>query len=370
MNATENLTSNVSDYYYSLDFILTNFAGSTWVMDNVNFWPYAVFGPVAFVLNAIAFLILQGPEFDTNLYKYMIVYTANNTVFSLCVTFNWINVCFRLIPWSNSYLTQALDIYFQTNVCNVSYFYGSLIDMCVLIDRIAILKSQVRNMIKLTPYKICMIAFVTVVVIDSPSYFVLTVTDEHFKLNSTTSYIVWYFKNSDFANTQLGIALTYMVYGIREGFVTLAQIFLNMASMYCFKQHMHKKTRLSIGAAANRTGPAVVLHMSEGKRNSNRVATSSHHLSGFQSTSISRISLAETRATVMCLVMCVLSLVEHVLVLTSVLYPFLDSNYFNLILIYNLAFQWQVYKRVADFFILFFMNSNFRNACLKFLRIN
>jgi hypothetical protein len=241
--------------------------------------------------------------------------------------------------------------------------------MCVLLDRIAIFKSQVRNMIKLTPYNICLISFVIVVVIDCPSFFVLTVTYETFKLNSTTSYQVWYFKNSDFANTQLGIVLTYVVYAIREGFVTLAQIVLNMASMYCFKQHMLKKARLSIGTP-NRTGLAAASRVSELNMNSNRLPPTSQHRSGLQSTNVSRISTAETRATVMCFVMCILSLVEHVLVLTSVLYPFLDSNYFNLILIYNIAFQWQVYKRIADFFILYFMNSNFKNACLTFLHVN
>jgi hypothetical protein len=161
-------------------------------------------------LNALAFFVLQDPELNIDLYKYMRVYMVNNTILSLMLTFQWINACFRVISWTNSELGQKLAIYFIGNTANVYYFFGSIIDIFMLLDRIAIFKKGVKNAMKLSPYKMCIIAFVFVIAVEGPYFAGLTIDSIAFKLSPTSSFTVWYFKNSDFANSKLGTILIYI----------------------------------------------------------------------------------------------------------------------------------------------------------------
>jgi hypothetical protein len=359
------------DSFYSLEYILTNFAASTWPTDNFNFWPFVTVGPTAALLNALAFLILQDPEFDLKLYQYMRVYTANNAILSIFLTFNWINCCIRIIPWTNSELAQSLSIYFDGNIINALYFFGSLIDLLMLVDRIGIFKNKIKNIIKISPYKMCAIAFVFMVVVDAPFFFVLVVAAPlPFKLNATSTYIVWSYTNSAFANSELGIVLTYVVFAIRDVIVGLAQISLNFAVIVYFKQYVQNRHKIILKVP---TQPPIGTNEITTRNQQRPTIASNAQASQSRSVSVvqqERVSSADKRATVMCIIMCVLSFIEHLLVFASVVYPYFSSNYLNSLLIYSCSFLWQILKRIADFFLLFFINKVFRKVCLKFLRIN
>jgi hypothetical protein len=370
MNLTKNQTlANATDgEYYSLDFILTNFAGSTWNTDNFNFWPFVTLGPVAMLLNLLAFLILQNSDFSIDLYKYMRVYTANNALFSLLITFNWTNASIRIIPWTNSQLAQIVSVYFLINASNVIYFFGNIIDVLMLFDRIAIFKKKIKTVLKIHPYKMCCLAFVCVVLVDSPFYFVLVVEPLPFKLNATSTFIVWSYTNSAFASSKLGTVLTYMVYAVRDVVVCLAQISLNLTLILSFKQYIDKRIALH-----GMTG--VFLVSETNKIDTHRQAPTPINVRPSKSPKIgvgqqSRVSSADKRATVMCILVCILSLIEHLLVFASVLYPYFSTNAFVSLLIFSVLGLWQILKRIADFFILFFVNKVFKKACVKFFRVN
>jgi hypothetical protein len=357
MNASE---LNSTYEYYTLDYILTHFAGSTWATDNFNFWPFVTIGPIATLLSILAFIVLQDPEFDIDLYKYMRVYTVNNALLTLLITFQWLNCCIRIIPWTNSYMGQAVCIYFVVNTANALYFYGSLIDILMILDRIAIFNKFVKSLIKLSPYIICCITFVVMVVVEGPGFLVLVISSESFKLNATTSYIVWYNKNSEFANSRAGTVLTYLVFIIRDVLLGIVQIILNFALVVCFKQYMSKKMAIHSGTTVAPINSTM---------NSTTGTNAQRKTSDTAGGQTGRVSSADKRATVMCILMCILSMVEHLLVLASVLYPYFSSNLLIAFEIYSVSFLWQLLKRIADFFLLFFINKVFKKVCLKYLHI-
>jgi hypothetical protein len=152
----------------------------------------------------------------------------------------------------------------------------------MLLDRISLFDRRIKNMIKLSGYKISLIAFLVVFVVDLPYYGWATIFSMTFKLDANTSYTLWRFKSSDFTTSELGSVLTYIDIALRDVLVTLLQIALNLASIYLFKKHMANKSRLT---ESNKSGP----------------------------------SSAEIRATVMCFVMCALSLVEHLIIVVGIL---------------------------------------------------
>jgi hypothetical protein len=362
MNVTDNKTDDYN--YYSLEYILTNFAGSTWSVDSFNFWPFVTLGPIAILLNALACLVLRNPKFNINLYAYLRIYTANNTILASLVTFQWVNCCIRIMPWTNSYLGQAICIYSVCNAANLFYFFGSVIDLFMLLDRIGIFKKEIKKYLKLSPYKVCGIAFVCVLVIEIPAFLVLTVSSESFKLNATVSYTVWFNHNSEFANSVIGAVLIYVIDVIRDLLVGLVQILLNVALIIYFKQYMDKKRLIMHDSAlapsmSDRTTATQQQNSTTGNAQGNKL------VAGQQD----RVSRADRRATFMCILMCVLSTIEHLLVLASILYPYFGSSYLILLVVYSCSFLWQILKRIADFFILFFVNKVFKQACLEFLGI-
>jgi hypothetical protein len=252
---------------------------------------------------------------------------------------------------------MVLGGYFSANVLNVSYFFGSLIDVLMLIDRIGIFNKEFKKLVKMSPYKMCTVVFVTVIVIDSPNYFIEMLESESFKLNATSSYKVWYYKISDFANSELGTVLNYLLIAVREVLITVAQIGLNLTSIYLFRKYLEKRRQLLHVEGTSMT------------RLNTMNASANQHVEQASDMS-SRVSSAEQRATVMCILMCLLSVVEHFLVIVCIVCVYLNLSYFNLILVYNCSFLWQLVKRIADFMILFYVNKMFQKACLKLLRMN
>jgi hypothetical protein len=125
--------SNSSYQYLSDDYILATFAGSTWLLDDMSFYPFVIFRPIGFFLNILALVIFKHADFDTRLYQYFRVYTANNTIFCLFISFSWLNAAYRITPWGNSEIADALCIYFITNVYIVSYFFGSIVQILIII---------------------------------------------------------------------------------------------------------------------------------------------------------------------------------------------------------------------------------------------
>jgi hypothetical protein len=93
-------------------------------------------------------------------------------------------------------------------------------DLCILLDRISLFESRIKNTIKLSGYKISLIVFVIVVVVDFPFYFWATIYPATLKLNATTSYTLWLYKTSDFTNSELGSVLNDIATGLREKVVT------------------------------------------------------------------------------------------------------------------------------------------------------
>jgi hypothetical protein len=377
MNSTQNKTSDYLSFY-TLEYILENFAGSTWITDTFNVWPFVVLGPVAITLNAFAFLVLRNTQFTIDMFKYMSVYMANNAILSLMLSFQWINSSYRVIPWTNSYMGQALAIYFMGTTANVLYFFGSLIDVFLLLDRIAIFKPHIKRFFILPPYKMCLLAFVLVIVIDSPYYFFQVVASETYKLNATTSYTVWFYENSNFANSQLGKILIYTLIVIREVLVTLTQIILNLVSIFYFRQYAEKKRTimndlaLALPTLDSKKMPSLITnhHSIPNIRNySTKTAASNPRISFQPERHHDEVSSADTRATIMCILMCMFTVVEHLLFFASIVFPYVSSNYFFLSLLNACSFLWQVLKRIADFFLLLFFNLMFKKACLKIVRV-
>jgi hypothetical protein len=184
------------------------------------------------------------------------------------------------------------------------------------------------------------VSFILTLILNIP-YYLATVVDSYtFRLNATQNFTVWDFEVSPFASTRTGVILTSMCDCIRELLTALVLIVLNFIFIYFFKRHMNRKNRLvSIvdTEAAN-------VSQENARRN--------------------RISAAELKATTMCITVCVLSIIEHLAVLVTVIITYFTTDDTIISLAFSTSFQWLLCKRILEFFVFIFFDKKFKKYFL------
>ncbi len=145
-------------------------------------------------MNLFSFIIFQNADSDIPLYKYLKIYTLSNMVILASTAVSFITCAYRVFPWTNSELTLHIGIYYLLQIENLAYFYGSVLDCVILLDRISTFKKNVKAWFKLSPYTICLICLMSVIIVSGPYYFTNQVSSVTFRLNSTENFTVWFFR--------------------------------------------------------------------------------------------------------------------------------------------------------------------------------
>ena len=154
----------------SADEFLERF-GSTLTLDILNSYVLTVNCILGFILNIFAFIIYLDKQFKTELYFYLRVYTFNNIVLSLVNSFNFVAYGNHLFDWSNSYWIQFYYSYISIPVLNTLYFFGSLLSIFILLNRIGVFNKPVRDKIEKKAVKICVASFIFSSALDSVLFF-------------------------------------------------------------------------------------------------------------------------------------------------------------------------------------------------------
>ena len=329
------INNQTTSNYYTLDDLLTSY-GSTWILDILNLYLFTVISVLSLIANLFGFIIFYNMRNSLPLYQYLRFYCISNVVMSLASVFNFLATSYRIISWSNSFWTQAYYNYVYTAIINLSYFYSSVLDVVILLDRIAIINKLVKIYLnKLSPTLICIVLFGLCTVIDFPYFFVFEPDSITEKLDANTTFTVWFANTTPFAKSQLGKILTFTIYAIRDFFVVIVQIALSILSTVLLKKYLNKKMKI----------------------NSNSI--------NFKQ--ISQISKLDMNATIMVTVVCILSICSHVFTIVMVLYPYFNLN----IIVFVLYFVGDFFlplKGLLDFFVFLAFNKKFRSVFVKDLR--
>ena len=191
-------------YFYTLDDLLTSY-GSTWILDILNLYLFTIISILSLIANLISFIIFCKMINSLPLNQYLRVYCVSNVCISLVSVFNFLATSYRLINWSNSFWTQAYYNYVYTPVANLSYFYSGVLDIVILLERIAIFNKLVKTYLdKLSPTFVCTVLFALCTFIDFPYFFVYVPFSFTAKLDANTSYTIWFSDASPFAKSIAG----------------------------------------------------------------------------------------------------------------------------------------------------------------------
>jgi hypothetical protein len=243
-------------------------------------YPFIITGILGFILNTFSLAIFKNTaEFSIPLYKYLRIYCLNNIAVCLFGTCNCFFATKRVFPWSNSYYTNAYCTYFCIPVFSALNFFGSLIDIFILLDRIGNFNNRVKTWAKLPPVKTCTFSFIACIIFNLPFFIVYYPASKTVMLNATISFTIWYGGSRVSVDAQLEFVLFFIYLVIRDFGHMIVQLAMNIASIVLLVQYLErKKSRLRASAG--------VIHEPENNLNNNH---------GFNS---SIVSVAELKATV------------------------------------------------------------------------
>ncbi len=163
------------------------------------------------------------------------------TVNSFVNILHFVFASIRIFDWSNSFEARVYNNVIFSPVVNICYFHSGVLSIIITLDRMTYFSARLKNMFKISPYKVCLIAFVLCFLIDLPFFFVFAPATVDVKINRTYTFTIWYSYPSYFARTLLGQVITFMIYALRDCGVTLVQIGLNAASVYMLKKYLSQK---------------------------------------------------------------------------------------------------------------------------------
>jgi hypothetical protein len=323
--------------------------GSTWSLDNFSFYPFVILGLIGLVGNIYSFVVFQSNDFNTPLYKYLRVYVINNMAVCLLGTIHFVFSTFRILTWSNSHASLSYLAFFYVPIQTLCYVFGGLIDIFILLDRIATLSPRAKKLIeKLEPYKVCALLFLASVVIEIPDDLGNMPSSVSLALSATQYFTAWFLNNTPFATSRLGVVIFYIMYIVRDLGGLLAQIALNLISLCLLKAHSGKKKKI-VAHGDTHANMSVT-------ENASTLASTTHAVNAQNS---KRINHAEVKAVVMVGVICVVSAVEHMVTLITFMIPMFYVGFATFVMYRMLEFVYPI-RCVLNVVLFYFFNLNFQ----------
>ena len=356
----ENSTNSSTEKILTIDYWLSQFA-YVWPLNTIYLFVILPIGLIGFLLNLICFYILKHNDFNSaRIYGYFRVITINSAMLCLAQASLFISLTHRYFQFSNTYEANYYSTVIYIPGSNVFLLYGSILDMCMSIERSSLFYIKFKVLVKPKPYKICFILFIISILIGLPYFFINCPVYYDAPLDGNTFYRLWFWEITPFGRSMAGQILTYANFFIRDVLFLLAELALNIFTIVLFRNYFRNKANL----LGNRNKDQQNQLKSNNETNSsdtpNEIFQSSYRTNyNVQSVQLNNISIQEKNLTIMIIIMSFFSIIIHVFYLiVGILLNFSDS----LITSSTGAFVvfTSILKHMSNLFFLFMFNVNFR----------
>ena len=307
--------------------------GFTWLMDGLYIFLVAPFDLLGMLLNLISFIVLCRPVFNKiPLFSYLKVYFINSLLVNLIEFLVLFAHGYCILDFPNSPIISFFFVYLYVPFLNSSIMFGSFLDICISIERISHFTNKLNFMRKYSTLKISLIMFGLSASIGSLYFFLFQSFILEVKLNATTTFKIYYWKNSEFAQSLTGSLLTFSTYFLRDVLVLILETCLNISTVNMLKRHF---------------------------RNKKSMQTEIKH---------DAFTKTEKNQTIMVILMCSLSTLQHVfLMLMAIYFTFSHDKTALLIGIFsNLIVS---VKHFSNLFLIYLFNKKFRIEFKKLFKI-
>jgi hypothetical protein len=262
-----------------------------------------------------------------------------------------------MFSWGNSYWTQVYFTWVYLPLVVTGYLFGTILDIYIILDRITAFNKKFGVFFKFTPRIMMAIALALSIVIQLPWFFDLAPVSVTVTLDTGVDYQIWFSGLTRYAVSEVGQIVLFVVYATRDVGSMAVEIVLNIVSIVYFKLYVNRKKRLVTNSGAS------TIHRVQS------VAVQPSRVSGIQSRKAKKgeVSRSDQKATVMCIVMCAVSIMEHVVHIMCNVYPY--TPYFQqrvLLFLSWMASMGFVVKHGLNFVLFIAFNNKFQKIFLKF----
>jgi hypothetical protein len=319
------------------------------------------------LLNSLTFIILQHREFKGwPLYDYMRVYSVNSAVLSLFQALLFMAGAQRTITWPDPCTAYLFTVYTIVPITTTSNFYATVIDVLISLDRIGILKPDVAKfMQQCSAYKTSLAVLIGCLLFNFPFFFVFTPVSVTANVNATWTETVWTVGLSSYGSSLFGFILTMIIFVVRDVLLTVLEIILNIASVYFFKQYLNKKAFILNKKVRPPAASDVVAEAGVRLEEIIPLATTDETVVCKET----QMSTADQRLCVMVVIMCGLSIFEHMCLVIAPVYLFFGNNALIFQQLSYIGFLSLSFKHTVNFFLLFAFNKKFRVISLRIFRL-
>ena len=315
--------------------------GSTWLHEILYISTLVPLSIASFVLNFISFRVLLKDSFlNSNYFLYFKIFTFNNLIISVLASTTFVYKAYRLFKFTNSYWAMFYGCYIHFPLVFIFYFYISLLEICMIIERINyFIPAFLKNIRISNTSKSCGIFFLISILINLPLYF--TFQPYHTDVKSENDSVVGvYFMKYSF--TPLVTVMVNTAVLIRDVFTLILKVVLSVITLMLVKRYMTK-----IKKEKEEFVHKVSFHIWHSKSFALPKAKETYLL------------LAERNQTYMSLIMCTFSVIKHLFCTTSFVFLF-----FNNFSIFNINFFLFLFtlsiEGILNIFILYNFNELFR----------
>ena len=342
--------NSTNETYYPLEFWFEAF-GIPKYLDLISAYIILPIGLISFLLNVLAFIVLRKQSFQKSLFfSYMKLYILNGAILSLICSTTFIFIAQKIFSFSNTYYADAYGAYVFTPVQTMFFLYTSLLEICILIERLLyFLPSRFRKIQNINFIKLNLFLVLFCIILHIPSIFFFVPAFVDVQLDRNTSYRIWYAGITDFSNTFIGQLFNYLQYLIRDILPLILKIILNSMLVYLVKSYLNKLKKEKFANAQKFF-----------KTRNDSVNVNIHNEN--------YISKTDRNQTYISLIMCIFSIFEHIFYIGSIILYFLNEFTISNIL-FCLASLFIAFKHMFNILVLYKFNTLFKIELKKFLKI-
>ena len=350
MNSTNNQNSTV--FYMSKDQWL-NFFGASFLIDSIKVYLFTPLALLGVILNIISFIVFSLKDFRKQpLYSYLRVFTFNSTLIEALQATVFLVTTYKYFDSSNTYAALFYYSYLYKPILSTAYFYGTILDVLITLERICQLNKKFTIIKKVSPLLLSLVSLIFCIIVNIPFFMINNFSYVDVKTSPSEIFRLFYYTYSNFASTLVGRVLTYVVYGIRDMFTLIAQVALGILLIILVKRYANRRKRLfNLGQSSTPDQSSLT---------SDKIKSTNNIVIRKKDAKIDR------KVTLMVFFMCTLSSVEHLFACLSIIYYYFYVNSLANLLSLIASFT-IIVKNLSNFFFFFFFNKLFRDKLKSFI---
>lgn len=364
---TANVTISNRTSYLTKDVWFEIF-GSNMILDSLYIYLMTPVSFIGFLLNLLSFYIFTKNRFDsTPIFAYFKVYTINSSIICLLSSTYFVIVTYKYFEFSNTFESRVYGCYVYIPILTTAYFYSGVLDVYISLERLFYFLPSLSYINSISWKKVALALFLLSLALNSPHFFVYVPSYIDVNLDKDNVFRIYFWGFSEFAKTQTGKIVEYVIYFIRDMLTLITETVLNVLSIILLNRHLARKRDMVISINHNNNNEAAV-EAARHDSSSLSMQTTSNTNNNANVNAISPATMASNKneflnrvnrnLTHMVIIMCSLSALQHIFFLYCTFYFLVAQDLTAYSVCYFSNFITS-FKHFSNFFVFLIFNNLF-----------